>query len=180
MALTSLDRARRIRLILLDVDGVLTDGKIQVHADGTESKQFDIKDGTGVVLAQKAGIRVGLLSARQSASTTERAAQLRITIVRQGALDKLSEYDAIRAELGLADEEVAYMGDDLLDLPVLARVGLGTAPADAVPDVRAAAHWVSRQRGGDGAVRELAELVLKAQGRWDALVAEWTPARTES
>ena len=180
MALTSLDRARRIRLILLDVDGVLTDGKIQVSADGTESKQFDIKDGTGVVLAQKAGIRVGLLSARQSASTTERAAQLRITIVRQGALDKLSEYDAICAELGLADEEVAYMGDDLLDLPVLARVGLGTAPADAVPDVPAAAHWVSRQRGGDGAVRELAELVLKAQDRWDALVAEWTPARTES
>ncbi len=180
MALTSLDRARRIRLILLDVDGVLTNGKILVHADGSESKQFDIKDGTGVVLAQKAGIRVGLLSARQSASTTERAAQLRITIVRQGALDKLGEYDAIRADLGLADEEVAYMGDDLLDLPVLARVGLATAPADAVPDVRAAAHWVSRQRGGDGAVRELAEMVLKAQDRWDALVAEWTPARTET
>ena len=180
MALTSLDRARRIRLILLDVDGVLTDGKIQVHADGTESKQFDIKDGTGVVLAQRAGIRVGLLSARQSASTTERAAQLRITIVRQGALDKLAEYDAIRAELGLADDEVAYMGDDLLDLPVLGRVGLATAPADAVPDVRAAAHWVSRQRGGDGAVRELAEMVLRAQDRWAALVAEWTPARTET
>jgi len=179
VARTSHDRARRIRLILLDVDGVLTDGKILVHADGTESKQFDIKDGTGIVLAQKAGIRVGLLSARQSASTTERAAQLRITLVRQGALDKLGEYEGIRAELGLDDDQVAFMGDDLLDLPVLARVGLGGAPADAVPEVRAAAHWVSRQRGGDGAVRELTEMVLKAQDLWDALVAEWTPARSE-
>jgi len=180
MSRTCLDRARRIRLILLDVDGVLTDGKILVHADGSESKQFDIKDGTGIVLAQKAGIRVGLLSARQSASTTERAAQLRITLVRQGALDKLGEYEEVRTELGLEDDQIAFMGDDLLDLPVLARVGLGAAPADAVAEVREVAHWVSRQRGGDGAVRELTEMVLKAQDRWDVLVAEWTPARSGS
>jgi 3-deoxy-D-manno-octulosonate 8-phosphate phosphatase (KDO 8-P phosphatase) len=132
------------------------------------------------VLAQKAGVRVGLLSARQSASTTERANQLRITIVRQGALDKLTTYEALCAELGLDDRDVAFMGDDLLDLPILARVGLAAAPADAVPEVKAIVHWVSHARGGDGAVRELAEMVLKSQDRWDALVAEWTPAPTES
>ena len=179
MAPTLTERARRVRLVLLDVDGVLTDGKIVVHADGTESKTFDIRDGTGIVLAQKAGVRVGLLSARQSGATTERANQLRITIVRQGALDKLTTYESLLAELGLDDEEVAFMGDDLLDLPVLGRVGLAAAPADAVDVVRSRVHWVSARRGGDGAVRELAELVLKAQDRWLALVAEWTPAPTQ-
>jgi 3-deoxy-D-manno-octulosonate 8-phosphate phosphatase (KDO 8-P phosphatase) len=179
VAATTEDRARRIRLILLDVDGVLTDGKILVHGDGSESKQFDIRDGTGIVLAQKAGLRVGLLSARHSASTSERAAQLRVTLVRQGALDKLSEFEALCGELGLDAAAVAFMGDDLLDLPVLARAGLACAPADAVSEVRAAAHWVSRRQGGDGAVRELCELVLKAQDRWESLVAEWTPARSE-
>jgi 3-deoxy-D-manno-octulosonate 8-phosphate phosphatase (KDO 8-P phosphatase) len=179
MALTVTERARRVRLVLLDVDGVLTDGKILVHADGTESKTFDIRDGTGIVLAQKAGVRVGLLSARQSAATTERANQLRITLVHQGALDKLTTYEALLAELGLTDHDVAFMGDDLLDLPVLGRVGLAAAPADAVPEVKAVAHWVSRSRGGDGAVRELAEVVLKAQDRWSSLVAEWTPAPTQ-
>jgi 3-deoxy-D-manno-octulosonate 8-phosphate phosphatase (KDO 8-P phosphatase) len=173
------DRARRIRLILLDVDGVLTDGKILLHADGSESKQFDIRDGTGIVLAQRAGLQVGLLSARRSAATTERAAQLRIPIVRQGTLDKLAEYESLCAELALDDAAVAFMGDDLLDLPVLMRAGLAAAPADAVPEVRGVAHWVSGRGGGDGAVRELTELVLRAQDRWDALVAEWTPARTE-
>lgn len=180
MSPSVVERARRIRLVLLDVDGVLTNGKIVVHADGTESKTFDIRDGTGIVLAQKAGVRVGLLSARHSAATTERASQLRIAIVRQGALDKLTTYQELLAELGLVDAEVAFMGDDLLDLPVLGRVGLAAAPADAVPEVRAVAHWISDARGGDGAVRELAEVVLKAQDRWNALVAEWTPAPTPS
>lgn len=177
MGATVAERARRIRLVLLDVDGVLTDGKILLHADGSESKQFDIRDGTGIVLAQKAGLRVGLLSARHSAATTERAQQLRIAIVRQGALDKLGTFEALIAELDLRPDEVAFMGDDLLDLPVLARVGLAAAPADAVPDVRALAHWTSQARGGDGAVRELTELLLKAQGLWDGLIAEWIPAR---
>jgi 3-deoxy-D-manno-octulosonate 8-phosphate phosphatase (KDO 8-P phosphatase) len=180
VAMPIADRARRIRLLLLDVDGVLTDGKILVHHDGSESKQFDIRDGTGIVLAQKAGIRVGLLSARQSAATVERAAQLRITLVRQGALDKRTTYEEIRLELGLDDAEIAFMGDDLLDLPVLGRVGLAAAPADAVEIVRSRVHWVSVRRGGDGAVRELTELLLTAQGKWDDLVAEWLPAPAES
>ena len=106
--------AQRIRLLLFDVDGVLTDGTILVHADGRESKQFDIRDGTGIVLAERAGLRVGLLSARHSAATAERASQLRIPIVRQGAADKLEAYRDIIANEALTDAEVAYMGDDVL------------------------------------------------------------------
>ena len=167
------DRARRVRLLLFDVDGVLTDGKILLHADGTESKQFDIKDGTAIVLAQRGGLATGLLSARQSAATSERATQLRIPIVRQGVGDKLKALGEILAAERLTEDQVAYMGDDLLDVPVLGRVGLAAAPVDAVPEVRARVHWVSARRGGDGAARELVELVLKAQGRWDDLLAAW-------
>ena len=167
------ERARRVRLLLMDVDGVLTDGKILLHADGTESKTFDIRDGTGIVLALRAGLRVGLLSARHSGATTERAAQLKIPIVRQGAADKLAAYEEILRLEGVADDEVAFMGDDLLDLPVLARVGLPAAPADATCEARGAAAWVSTARGGDGAVRELVE----AQDKWDAVVADLAPVR---
>jgi 3-deoxy-D-manno-octulosonate 8-phosphate phosphatase (KDO 8-P phosphatase) len=171
------ERARRVRLLLMDVDGVLTDGKILLHADGTESKTFDIRDGTGIVLALRAGLRVGLLSARHSGATTERAAQLKIPIVRQGAADKLATYEEILRLEGMADDEVAFMGDDLLDLPVLARVGLPAAPADATSEARGAAAWVSTARGGDGAVRELVEALLKAQDKWDAVVAHLVPVR---
>jgi 3-deoxy-D-manno-octulosonate 8-phosphate phosphatase (KDO 8-P phosphatase) len=170
------DRARRVRLLLFDVDGVLTDGKIVLSADGSESKSFDIRDGTAIVLAQRAGFRTGVLSARQSGATAERAAQLRIPIVRQGAADKLAALEEILGAEGLTADEVAYMGDDLLDLPVIVRVGLGATPVDAAPEVRGRAHWVATRRGGDGAVREFIELVLKAQSRWDAIVAGFTEA----
>jgi len=166
-------KASKIKLLLFDVDGVLTDGKILLHADGSESKQFDIKDGTGIIWAQRAGLTVGLLSARTSAATGQRAAQLGITLVHQGVASKLESYEQIVDSLLLEDEQVAYMGDDILDLPVLVRVGLSTAPADAVEDVRARVHWVSSARGGQGAARDLIEVILRAQGRWDALVAEY-------
>jgi 3-deoxy-D-manno-octulosonate 8-phosphate phosphatase (KDO 8-P phosphatase) len=167
------DRASKIKLLLFDVDGVLTDGKILLHADGSESKTFDIKDGTGIVWAQRAGLTVGILSARTSAATSQRAAQLGITLIHQGVKSKLETYDQIADSLMLEDEQVAYMGDDVLDLPVLLRVGLAAAPADAVEAVRSRVHWVSRCQGGAGAARELIELILGAQGRWDALVASY-------
>jgi 3-deoxy-D-manno-octulosonate 8-phosphate phosphatase (KDO 8-P phosphatase) len=148
------------------VDGVMTDGKILLHPDGSESKQFDIKDGAAIVLAHRAGLLTGLLSSRNSAATTLRASQLAVRIVRQNVPSKLEAYEEILREHNLADEGVAFMGDDLLDLPVLARAGLSAAPADAVEDVRARVHWVSRAGGGNGAVRELIELVLRAQDRW--------------
>jgi len=169
-------RAERIKLVLFDVDGVLTDGKILLHADGTESKMFDIKDGTAIVWAQRLGLTIGFLSARTSAATTQRAAQLGITLLHQGVASKLDAYDQIADGLLLDDDQVAYMGDDILDLPVLSRVGLATAPADAADDVRARVHWVSRARGGDGAARELIELVLRAQDRWDSIIATYMAA----
>jgi 3-deoxy-D-manno-octulosonate 8-phosphate phosphatase (KDO 8-P phosphatase) len=166
-------RAAAIELVLFDVDGVLTDGKILLHADGSESKQFDIKDGTGIVWAQRSGLRVGLLSARTSASTMQRAAQLGITLVHQGVASKLDTYEQMLANLGVSDDRVAYMGDDLLDLPVLSRVGLAAAPHDAVEEVRARVHWVSAARGGDGAARDLIEVLLRAQDKWDGLLASY-------
>lgn len=169
--LTLETRAVRIKLLLFDVDGVLTDGKILMHPDGTESKQFDIKDGTGLVWAQRGGLKVGVLSARSSAATAQRAAQLGITIVHQGVSSKIRAYDDILRQHTLTDAEVAYMGDDVLDLPVLGRVGLSASPADGVEDVRAKVHYVSQARGGHGAARELIELVLKAQDRWERLLA---------
>src|SRR5262245_15839416 len=117
-------KAANIKLLLFDVDGVLTDGKILMHPDGSESKQFDIKDGTGLVWAQRAGLRVGILSARMSAATTQRAAQLGITIVHQGVPSKVRAYDDILRQHRLTDADVAYMGDDVLDLPIIKRAGL--------------------------------------------------------
>ena len=166
-------KASKIKLVLFDVDGVLTDGKILLHADGSESKQFDIKDGTGIIWAQRAGLTVGFLSARTSAATGQRAAQLGITLVHQGVPSKLEAYEQIVDSLLLEDEDVAYMGDDVLDLPVLGRVGLATAPADAVEEVRRRVHWVSSAKGGQGAARDLIDAILRAQGRWEALLAEY-------
>jgi len=163
------DRARRVRLLLLDVDGVLTDGTLGIHSDGTESKSFFIRDGLGIVWARQEGIEVGLLSGRPSAVTTRRAAELRLEIVVQDGTDKAAGFDKILAAHPFAEDEIAYMGDDLLDLPVLRRVGLATAPADATAEVQVAAHWISRHAGGRGAVRELIELLLTAQGRWAGL-----------
>jgi len=160
-----------IKLLLFDVDGVLTDGTIVVHADGTESKQFNIRDGAGMVWAQRAGLTIGLLSARMADATSMRAAQLGITIVSQGGADKLAGYEQILAAQGLSDAQVGYMGDDLQDLPVLRRAGFSAAPADAAPEVRAAVQWVSASGGGRGAARECIEHVLRAQGNWRAAVS---------
>ena len=167
-------RATRIRLILFDVDGVLTDGRVVLHGDGGESKQFHIRDGIVMVWAQRSGLKIGLLSARMSATTAQRAAQLGITLVYQGVPSKIDAYDQIVTDHGLNDEEVAYMGDDIVDIGVLSRVGLAAAPADAVPEVRERVHWIAPSAGGAGAVRELLELILRAQGRWDAIVRSFT------
>jgi 3-deoxy-D-manno-octulosonate 8-phosphate phosphatase (KDO 8-P phosphatase) len=172
--LTIQDKAARIRLLLFDVDGVLTDGTVVLHTDGTESKEFHIRDGAAMVWAQRAGLNVGLLSARSSGATTHRAAQLAIRLVVQGVPNKLDAYQRILRDSGLEDEAVAYMGDDLLDLPVLALAGLSAAPADAATEVRQAVDWVSAFPGGRGAARELIELVLRAQQRWDAVMREYT------
>jgi 3-deoxy-D-manno-octulosonate 8-phosphate phosphatase (KDO 8-P phosphatase) len=163
-------KAARLRLLLFDVDGVLTDGTIAIHADGTESKTFNIRDGTAIVYAHRAGLLTGLLSGRQSTATAHRAAQLSIAIVEQASFHKLDVYERILAEQGLEDHEVAFMGDDLLDLPVLKRVGLSACPADAVADVRERVDFVSPSAGGRGAVRDFVEFVLRGRGDWDRVL----------
>jgi len=168
-------RAARVRLVLFDVDGVLTDGRVVLHGTGGESKQFHIRDGIVMVWAQRVGLKIGFLSARMSATTTERAAQLGITLVHQGVPSKIDAYDEIAGDIGLNDEEIAYMGDDIVDIAVLSRVGLAAAPSDAVAEVRKRVHWVAPSAGGAGAARELLELILRAQDRWDAIVRSFTP-----
>ena len=167
-------RARAVKLILLDVDGVLTDGTVIMHGDGTESKAFHIRDGAAMVWAGQAGIPIGLLSARTSAATSQRASQLGIRIVSQGVPDKAEEFGRIATAAGVSADAVAYMGDDLLDLPVFALAGLAGAPQDASDDVRARAHWVSTAAGGRGAVRQFIEMILRAQDRWDGVLAAYT------
>lgn len=162
-----------MRLLLLDVDGVLTDGTVSIYSGGGEAKPFFIRDGLGLVWARREGLEVGLLSGRPSEATTRRAAELGLRIVSQGGPDKRAAYAGILETHGFTDAEVAYMGDDLVDLPILGRVGLSTAPADATDDVRSRVHWVSQHPGGRGAVRELVELLLIAQGRWDGLLRSY-------
>ncbi len=174
MALSShiLDtRARALRLLLFDVDGVLTDGSVILHGNGGESKGFYIRDGAALVWARRAGLDVGWLSGRASRATSRRAAELGISLVLQGQTDKGMAYRQLAERRNLAPADVAFMGDDLLDLPVLKSVGFSAAPADAVPEVRAVADWVSQHHGGRGAVREFVELILRARGEWDRVVA---------
>jgi 3-deoxy-D-manno-octulosonate 8-phosphate phosphatase (KDO 8-P phosphatase) len=166
-------KASRIKLLLFDVDGVLTDGTVLIHSDGSESKTFFIRDGIAMVWAQRAGLKVGLLSARTSSTTPHRAAQLGITLVYHGVSSKLATYERIIRDERLTDDEVAYMGDDVVDLAVLRRAGLAAAPADAVPEVLAQADWVSHARAGAGAARELVEFVLRQQNRWEEVIARY-------
>jgi 3-deoxy-D-manno-octulosonate 8-phosphate phosphatase (KDO 8-P phosphatase) len=159
-------RASRVRLLVLDVDGVLTDGGLFVSASGEETKRFHVHDGLAMVAARKAGLTIAVLSSRASAAVTRRMAELGVSEVHQGVADKAGALDALRERLGLAASAVAMMGDDLSDLPAMARAGLALAPANAVPEVKRAAHWVARRRGGDGAVREAVEMLLKARRAW--------------
>jgi len=163
-------RAAGIKLILLDVDGVLTDGTVIIQSDGTESKRFGIRDGIAIVWARRAGLRIGFLSARQSPTTPHRAAQLGVTLIRNGTTSKVAEYEQMLADEGLTDAQVCYMGDDVVDLGVLSRVGLAAAPANAVAEVHERVHFVSRSAGGLGAVRELIEMILRAQNLWESIV----------
>jgi len=166
-------RCQSIELILADVDGVLTGGGIVFDNQGIETKQFHIRDGLGIRLWQRAGYKFGLVTGRTSNIVRMRAAELGIEIVRQTAEDKLPAVQEILSELGIAPEKVCYIGDDLPDVPAVRAAGLGVAVADACPELREAAHHVTSLRGGEGAVRELIETILKAQRRWDGLIQKY-------
>jgi 3-deoxy-D-manno-octulosonate 8-phosphate phosphatase (KDO 8-P phosphatase) len=163
-------RARKIRVLLMDVDGTMTPGIVclQSFPDGSvaEMKMFNARDGAGIKLAGLMGIRTGLITGRDSTATTRRAREASMDFVIQGQPKKLEAYKGVLARAGVTDEEVAFVGDDLPDLPLLERAGLAVAVADAVVEVKRAAHYITTVRGGEGAIREVVELILKAQGKW--------------
>jgi len=163
-------RAAAVRLLVLDVDGVLTDGRLYFGADGEALKVFDVRDGHGVKLLREAGIEVAILSARRSPIVERRARELGIAQVVQGVADKGAGLADLLRTLRVGAEHCGYVGDDWPDLPALAQAGFAATVADAAPEVRRAAHWISAAPGGRGAVRELAEFILRAQGRFDELL----------
>ena len=160
-----LAKAKPIRLLAMDVDGVLTRSEIVYTSSGEELKCFNVKDGYGLRRVGKAGIQLAIITGRRSPITQKRAEELKFDFIYQAVPDKLAVLNELLQQTGLSAHEVAYMGDDIPDLPVLRQVGLATAPADAVSVVRKASHWVSQANGGYGAMRELAELILTAQGQ---------------
>ena len=166
MATSLAARAAKVRLLVLDVDGVLTDGTLVYGPEGEEVKRFHVRDGYALVAARRAGLAVAVISGRASAAVTRRLAELEIEEVHQGVGDKAARLAELIARLGRVRGEIAAMGDDLPDLPLMNAAGLALAPADAVPEVRRAADWVSRQPGGRGAVREAVELILRARKAW--------------
>ncbi|MBM3877420.1 MAG: HAD-IIIA family hydrolase [Verrucomicrobia bacterium] len=166
-------RLRRVRLLLCDVDGILTDGSVFISGDGMETKRFNIHDGLGIVLARKHGLKVGWVSARPSPATAQRAAELKIDFLHQDKSPKLNAVGAILSTAGMDWDELCYMGDDVVDLAVLRRAGLAVSVPDGTAGARALAHHVTRARGGHGAVREVVELILKAQGKWATIVREY-------
>jgi len=157
-------RAKEIQLLLLDVDGVLTNGILIFSPEGEESKGFHTQDGFGIKLLQEAGIDVGVITARQSKAVTARCSGLKMRYIYQGDTDKLNAYKTILKESGLKPFQIGYMGDDWLDLPLIKRVGFSAAPANGVDEVRQQVHFTARRCGGEGAVREVIDLILKAKG----------------
>ena len=166
-------RARRIRLLVLDVDGVLTDGRIVYDERGNELKCFDVQDGAGIAFWHRAGLPSAIITARRSRLVTRRAKELGVTRLYQRALAKLPAFEDCLKRLHVTPAAVCVIGDDLMELPLMRRAGLAVAVANAVPEVQAAAHYVTTHAGGRGAVRETVELLLKAQGRWPAILARY-------
>jgi len=164
------EKIRSVRLVVFDVDGVLTDGRIIFSNSGEETKLFDVKDGHGIKILMRMGIDVAIITARQSEVVKRRAADLGISHVFQGLKDKKVALDELVKASGVSPGEMAYMGDDIIDLPVMKRVAFSAAVADAVPEVLERADFVSGRPGGRGAARELAELILKVQGKWDEVM----------
>ncbi|WP_176492882.1 HAD family hydrolase [Cobetia sp. 5-25-4-2] len=165
-----IDRSRRVRLLALDVDGVLTDNRLQYDANGVETKSFHVQDGHGLKLILRSGIRVALITGRSSPMVERRAKELGIQDVIQGREDKLVALTNLCREHDIALDEVAYCGDDLPDREAIRRVGLGVSVPNAMPYVMSEANWVTTRQGGDGAVREICDLLLKAQGHWASVL----------
>ncbi len=165
-------RILKIKLLALDVDGVLTDGKIIYDSDGREIKQFDVQDGFGIVFFQQAGFKTAIITARNSKVVEIRAKDLRVNGLYQNAYPKLKAYEQLLKDFRLKDEQVCFIGDDLVDLPVLKRVGFAVGVPNCVAEVKKCVHHMTRKSGGNGAVREVIELILKTQGKWSKVLSE--------
>ncbi len=169
-------RASKIKLLVLDCDGVLTDGRIFMLPDGDETKSFDVKDGHAIVMLHRAGIKVGIISGRASSVVRARAKELGIAHLHEMAWVKTEVYEHMLDEEGLSDEQVCYIGDDVVDIPLLKRAGLAVSVADAVEEAKQFSHLVTSRAGGRGAVREVIELILKAQNKWTDALSRYVEA----
>jgi 3-deoxy-D-manno-octulosonate 8-phosphate phosphatase (KDO 8-P phosphatase) len=167
-----MENAKYIKLVILDVDGVMTDGRIVIDDNGVESRNFDIKDGMGVVVMMMSGVEVAIITSKKSGAVRHRAEELKIKRFYEGIKKKTEPYEEMLREMNITDAEVAYVGDDLVDLSMMKRVGLPIAVGDAVDDVKKCAAYVTRARGGYGAVREVAEMILKSQEKWDKVLSK--------
>jgi len=167
------EKLKGIKLLILDVDGVMTDGRIIMDNDGREMKNFDVRDGHGVKIIQRYGIQVALLTGRESEVVKHRARDLEIKEVYQGALNKKDVFEKILQKHNLPATAVAFLGDDIVDIPVLRRVGFSAAVADAIDIVKKAVDYITKSKGGRGAVREICELILQAQGKWPEIAARY-------
>ncbi len=168
-----IQRIKPVKLLIMDVDGVMTDGSVIYNDKGEETKIFNVRDGHGIKMLQRAGIKAALITARLSECVKHRARNLGIELVYQGAVDKAKAFEDLLEKEGLKPEETAYMGDDVVDIPVLKRAGLAIGVSDAVDEVRELVHYITIKPGGKGAVREVVELILKAQGKWDEAVRRY-------
>ena len=166
-------RIERIKLVLMDCDGVLTDGRIMLLPDGDEQKTFHTRDGHGIVLLHRAGIKTGIISGRTSSLLERRARELGINFLRQGTWNKIKDFEEILNEAEISAEETAFIGDDVTDIPQMERVGFAVAVEDAVKETKDAAHYITNSKGGFGAVREVADMILKTQGRWVELMSRY-------
>jgi 3-deoxy-D-manno-octulosonate 8-phosphate phosphatase (KDO 8-P phosphatase) len=171
------ERARRVELLLMDVDGVMTDGQILIipGSNGAvhEYKTFNVRDGVALTFARRVGLRLGILTGRCSESVAVRARELGLEVVEQGSLNKLDTYQKIRSTVSLDDTQIAFMGDDIQDLPCLRRAGLAIGPADAQQDIRAFCHLITEHSGGHGAVRDALEFIIRSQGKWDQIMSRY-------
>ena len=168
-----IEKIRKVRIVLMDVDGVLTDGRVILGNYGDELKLFDIQDGHGLVMLRRAGLKTVMVSGRKSRINQKRAKEVKVCKVYQNAHDKLKVYEKILRKFHVTDEQVCYIADDLIDLPALRRAGWAVAVRNAVPEVKAAAHYVTEKKGGRGAVREVADLILKTQEKWDEVTMRY-------
>jgi len=173
------EKARRVRMVIMDVDGVMTDGRVFYGGD-IQGVCFNVHDGTGIKYLHRSGIQTGIITGRSVPAVLARANDLGIEHVVQGAKVKVDAFEQIAGRIGLDDEQVAFVGDDLTDMPVLRRAGFAVTVPNAADEVLAMAHYVTQKRGGEGAIRELAEFILKAQRKWDRILERYLPERKES